>query len=54
MQSKAEWFRQKADECEAMAERAKAPDIQETYRTLARQWRQLADQAEVVTKRTGE
>jgi hypothetical protein len=43
---RAEEFRRKAEECEAQARRLAHTSLAADYLKLARQWRELADQAE--------
>jgi hypothetical protein len=46
MSAKAEECRKKAEDAEAMAAKVRDPQVRETYREIARQWRELAEQAE--------
>ena len=46
MSSRAERFRQKAADCELAAAKAKNPEGKTLFLDLARQWRELAHQAE--------
>lgn len=42
----AEQYRRQAEEAEAMAAKCKDPQAAESFRTVARQWRELAKRAE--------
>jgi hypothetical protein len=46
MTTRPERYRAKARECEVAAQKAKDPDVTETYSELARGWRELAEQIE--------
>jgi hypothetical protein len=39
-------YRARADECEEQAQAARDPEVKAQLQLLARQWRELADQAE--------
>jgi hypothetical protein len=51
MASHSEMCRQKALECERRAALATEPNIRETFVDLARQWRDMADQAEELDRK---
>jgi hypothetical protein len=42
----AEQYRARATEADKRAEEAHDPDLKQTFRDIARQWREMADQAE--------
>jgi len=44
--TKAEEYRAKADECTQLARMAKDPDVQNQLRSLAVQWREMAEWAD--------
>jgi hypothetical protein len=44
--TKADEYRRKAEVAEALAEATQDPGARETYREVARRWRQLAEHAE--------
>lgn len=46
MIARPEDYRAKADECEQQARGARDPEVKAQLQLLARQWRELADQAE--------
>ena len=46
MSSRAEQFRQKAAECEQLVALVKEPQVKESFRRLANEWRDLARQVE--------
>lgn len=46
MSSKSETYRARAAQCELMGERNRDPTLKAQYLELARQWRELAQQAE--------
>jgi hypothetical protein len=46
MPSKAEDYRERAERADRLAEAAKDPQVRETYRDIARQWRLLAEQSD--------
>jgi hypothetical protein len=45
MLSRAEIYKNNAAECEREADRATTPALQNKYRGVARQWREMAEQA---------
>jgi len=45
-QTRSDDYRAHAEECQALADRARDPGVKRAYEKLARQWRELADQAE--------
>jgi hypothetical protein len=51
MASQSEMCRQKALECERRATLATEPNIRETFVDLARQWRDMAHQAEELDRK---
>jgi hypothetical protein len=51
MKLTAEDFRRNAEEAEEMAGRWPDPELQKAYRDIAKQWRNLADQAERVQEK---
>ena len=46
MRTKAQEYQRNAEDAEKEAERVKDPIAAETYRDIARRWRQMAEQAE--------
>jgi len=44
--SKAEEYLAHAQECEAAAETASQPDVKKSFKEAARQWREMAKQAD--------
>jgi len=46
MQSRSEEFRAHAVECRELASRIRDPEVKRQYEELARQWLELAEQAE--------
>jgi hypothetical protein len=45
-QTRSDDYRAHAEECQAQADRAQDPGVKRAYEKLARQWRELAEQAD--------
>lgn len=50
MASRAEIYLSKADECEERARSANTPLIRDEYRTMAQQWRALANDTKAIAR----
>ena len=48
MRSRADIYRQKADECERAAARVANPQVQASYRQMSRQWREMAERQQTI------
>ena len=48
MRDRADACRRRAEDCERAVARVSDPKVQAAYRDMARQWRELADQAEAI------
>jgi hypothetical protein len=53
MRSRADIYRQKADECERAAARVANPQVQASYRQMSRQWHEMAERQQTIVEAFG-
>ena len=54
MRSRADVYRQKADECERAAARVANPQVQASYRQMSRQWNEMAQRQQAIDEALAE